>query len=102
MPHLKFTWSVRRPDLMSPPFSNYEALRAPPVYELACSNGYTAVMRKDLAKPKPAVYHAEIFDQAHTPVASMWIGMNLRDAKTTVQERVSQIAETATAGAPPA
>ena len=91
MPTIKFTWTIRKPNLMGPPFSNYPALHAPPVYDLKCSNGYTAVMEKDQAKPRPSVYHAEVFDQDHKPVESMWIGTNLRDAKANVQEGITGI-----------
>lgn len=91
MPTIKFTWTIRKPNLMGPPFSNYAALHTPPVYDLKCSNGYTAVMEKDQGKPRPSVYHAEVFDQERTPVESMWIGTSLRDAKATVQERITEL-----------
>ena len=77
------------------------------IYTFHAESGYTAVMRKEHGRPTKEPYTAEIKDPQNQPaqyladdgrrIYSMTLGLNLRDAKLTVQENVHRAEQLAAA-----
>ena len=85
-----FKWTKMEPEPLRDPFFGFNPnAETRPRYRLECSNGLSAVMLRERARP--ALYTADIYDRQGVRFRGMEMGLNLKDSKLTVQERLVEL-----------